>query len=96
MANMNFSTANPLGRWWHPLPLSSGIGALFGTVVLKSLGYLDEMSWGFVIAVPLILDIAVNALIIGAETLFYWIADKRDKARAQKGADGHTDDENHA
>lgn len=80
MANMTSMTFTPLGRWWHPLPLMSGVGALLGTVAMKLTGMIDY-SWWFVILAPLAMDIAVNALIILAEWMVWKISGAIEKRR---------------
>lgn len=80
MANMTSMTFTPLGRWWHPLPLMSGVGALLGTVAMKLTGMIDY-SWWFVILAPLAMDIAVNALIIFVEWMVWKISGAIEKRR---------------
>lgn len=77
MANMTMVTTNPMGRWWHPLPLSSSINLLVGTIIMKLLNMID-CSWWFVILFPIISDIVVNLLLMGALAFCAWISDKRE------------------
>lgn len=80
MANMTMVTTNPMGRWWHPLPLLSGISLLMGTIIMKLLNMID-FSWWFVILFPIISDIVVNLLLMGAWAFCAWISDKQTNRR---------------
>lgn len=80
MANMTSMTFTPLGRWWHPLPLMSGVGALIGTIAMKLMGFID-FSWWFVILFPIGADIAVNGLIVLIEWMAWKISDARERRR---------------
>lgn len=83
MANITTVTSNPMGRWWHPLPLTSGIGLMMGTIVMKLTNMID-FSWWFVILFPIISDIVVNLLIMGLLAFGSWVSDKRENRRKSK------------
>lgn len=76
MANMTMVTTNPMGRWWHPLPLTSGIGLMIGTIAMKLTNMID-FSWWFVILFPIISDIVVNLLLIGLLAFGSLVSNKR-------------------
>lgn len=85
MASMS-ATSNPMGRWWHPLPLMSGVGAMIGSVILKLAGMM-ELSWWFTIIFPLVADIIVNLLLVGVIWFGCLVADKveaRNRRRKRK------------
>ena len=82
MANMT-TTANPLGRWWHPLPLMSGVGLMMGFIIMKLTGVMNY-SWWFTIIFPILSDIIVNLVIVGCIAIGYWIAETREKSRRRK------------
>ncbi|MBQ8806406.1 MAG: hypothetical protein IJZ68_08135 [Bacteroidaceae bacterium] len=83
MASMT-TTSNPQGRWWHPLPLTSGIGLMLGMIMMKAFGGWPEFSWWFVIIFPLVSDVIVNLLIVGICAFGWWIADTVEKHRRKK------------
>lgn len=85
MANMN-TTANPLGRWWHPLPLTSGIGAMLGMVIMKWAGMLD-WAWWAVIVFPIVADLIVNFLMVAVGAFGCWISDVIEKRNRRRKSD---------
>lgn len=82
MASMS-TTSNPLGRWWHPLPLMSGVGALIGMVIMKLTGMI-EFSWWIVILFPLIADLLINGAIVGVCAIGCRIADIIEKKQRKR------------
>ena len=83
MASMS-ATSNPQGRWWHPLPLTSGIGLMLGMIIMKAIDGWPELSWWFVIIFPLVSDLVINFAIVGICALGCWIADTVEKRRRKR------------
>ncbi len=82
MASMS-TTANPPGRWWHPLPLMSGIGAMLGMVIMKWAGMLD-WAWWAVIALPIAADFIINFLIVAICAIGCRISDAIEKRNRRR------------
>ena len=80
MANMNTTmVSNPMGRWWHPLPLISPLVLVIGSIIMKLTGLQSDMSWRQVIAYPIIFDVAVNALVLSIWAVASWISNIKDR-----------------
>lgn len=82
MASMS-TTSNPMGRWWHPLPLMSGIGAMLGMVIMKLTGMID-WAWWAVIVMPIAADLIVNFLIVAICAVGCWISDVIEKRNRRR------------
>ena len=82
MANMT-TVSNPPGRWWHPLPLMSGVGLMIGFIIMKLTGEFT-FSWWFTILFPLISDILFNLALVGIMALCCWISDIVERRKRRK------------
>jgi hypothetical protein len=81
MANMNTALSTPFGRWWHPLPLASGISITIAFIVMKLGGALPNMSWLMTILIPLASDFALNFALSMIWCLSVWIECEIEKRK---------------
>lgn len=82
MANMNTTmVSNPMGRWWHPLPLISPLALVLGSIIMKLAGPQNDMAWWQVIAFPIICDVEVNVLVLSIWAIASWIGNMRDRRK---------------